>query len=78
MIPASPPPAGRPSVPTPRARGDARTSDGAPVVAARLLWTDPETGDRLQVEILGTEAFLAGLARLGFEVERTNGEYSAA
>ena len=36
---------------------------------ARLAWTDPLTGDRLSVDLWGSEAFLRGLVALGFELE---------
>ena len=51
------------------ARGNALTSDGEPLLPARLHWTDPDTGDRLRIDLWGSEAFLVGLASLGFELE---------
>lgn len=51
------------------ARGKTRTSDATPVRPAWLSWTDPETGDRLRVELLSSEAFLRGLEAAGFRSE---------
>lgn len=50
------------------AKGVARTSDGAQRRPARLSWTDPLTGDRLSVELWGSEAFLRSLSGQGFRV----------
>jgi hypothetical protein len=37
------------------------------VRSARLAWTDPESGDRLTVDLHGSEGFLRSLERQGFE-----------
>ena len=49
------------------ARGDTRTSDGTPPRLLRFAWTDPETGDRLSVELLSSDAFHEWLVAAGFE-----------
>ncbi len=49
------------------ARGNTRSSDHSKPRPAWYHWTDPETGERLRVELWSSEAFLAGLELAGFE-----------
>ncbi len=49
------------------ARGNTRSSDRTTPRPAWYHWTDPETGERLRVELWSSEAFLAGLESAGFE-----------
>jgi hypothetical protein len=47
--------------------GNVRSSSLDPSHSARFSWLDRETGERITVEIQGSEAFLAELEALGFE-----------
>ncbi|MDA1267236.1 MAG: hypothetical protein O2816_19315 [Planctomycetota bacterium] len=49
------------------ASGTTRTSDGTSPRQAWLHWTDPETGDRIRVELWSSASFLEGLKSRGFE-----------
>ncbi len=49
------------------ARGNTRSSDRSKPRPAWYHWTDPETGERLRVELWSSEAFLAELELAGFE-----------
>lgn len=48
-------------------RGSARSSEQGPGRSVRMSWVDPESGERLEVELWGTELFLADLRASGFE-----------
>ena len=50
-----------------RARGDVRSREGLPTAVARFAWRDAESGERLVVELRGTNTFLAALEACGFE-----------
>ncbi len=58
---------GRNDVKEKSAFGNVRSSDLAPSHSARFSWLDRETGERITVEIQGSQAFLAELEALGFE-----------
>lgn len=47
------------------------SGDGGPLAVTHLAWTDPETGERLMVELKGSEQFVQALERSGFEVLRS-------
>jgi len=49
------------------AHGAVRGPGGAPTRSGRFAWRDPESGERLEVELQGCEAFLAALEATGFE-----------
>jgi len=49
------------------ARGSVRSADASSLSPARLEWVDPETGERLVVDLMGSEAFLSDLEASGFE-----------
>lgn len=48
-----------------RMEGVPAAATGGPV---RLSWTDPETRDRIVVEVHGSEAFVRGLLERGFRL----------
>ena len=47
---------------------EAQTSDDSPRERARLAWRDPETGCWLEVDLVGSDAFLDELVAMGFEI----------
>ena len=50
-------------------RGSVITPDVWPLRPAAFLWTDPETGERLRVELWSSAPFLSELEAIGFELE---------
>lgn len=49
------------------AQGRVGSSRGGPLSPTRLCWLDPDTGERLEVELWSSPAFRAELESIGFE-----------
>jgi hypothetical protein len=48
---------------------EAKSSDLGSRQRARLVWRDPESGSFLEVDLMGSHAFLEELEALGFELQ---------
>ncbi len=49
------------------ARGDVRTSGSSLPRPTWLLWVDPETGERLRIELTASPRYLSALLAAGFQ-----------
>jgi len=49
------------------ARGKIRSVGPQAMRTSWFTWSDPETGERLEVELWGSQAFLQELESIGFE-----------